>query len=164
MSKFKLTLRQHSMRHCHPKIHINTKFGIPTSNNIEDMLWTSFFLETRSGQGHSDSKIVCNTLQPKDEPTHQIWNTYLKQYTSYAPDKLILETRSEVTVTTPSPLQDVSPHHRDSYLKYRKYALDTIILDMGSDVKGKVTVTQYGTRHASTQRRTVHQIWNSYFK
>ena len=28
---------------CHPKMHPHTKFEIPTSNNIRDMLWTRLF-------------------------------------------------------------------------------------------------------------------------
>ena len=31
-----------------PKVYPHTKFGIPTSNNIGDMLQTQFFLELRS--------------------------------------------------------------------------------------------------------------------
>ena len=34
----------------HPKLHPHSKFGIPTFNNIRDMLRTPFF----RGQGHSD--------------------------------------------------------------------------------------------------------------
>ena len=33
---------------CHPKMHPHTKFEIPTSNNIRDMLRTRLFLKTRS--------------------------------------------------------------------------------------------------------------------
>ena len=48
--------------------------------------------------------MVCNTPSSQDEFTHQIWNSYLKEYRRYAPDSMqILETRSEakfkVTVT-----------------------------------------------------------------
>ena len=38
----------------HPKMHAHTKFGIPISNNIRD----TNILKTRSGQGHSDLKMV----------------------------------------------------------------------------------------------------------
>ena len=34
---------------CHPKTHPHNKFGIPTSNEVVDMLWTRLF-EVR-GQG-----------------------------------------------------------------------------------------------------------------
>ena len=44
--------------------------------------------------------MVCGTWPSQDASTHQIWNYYLKEYRSYAPDlMLILETRSEVKVT-----------------------------------------------------------------
>ena len=36
---------------CDPKLYPHTKFGIPTSNIIEDMLWTGFFYN--SGQRSS---------------------------------------------------------------------------------------------------------------
>ena len=36
------------------------------------------------GQGHSDPKIVCNTLRPQGVSTHQIWDSYLKKYRRYA--------------------------------------------------------------------------------
>ena len=29
--------------HCNPKMHPQTKFGIPTSNNVRDMLQTQLF-------------------------------------------------------------------------------------------------------------------------
>ena len=32
----------------HPKKHPHTKFEIPTSNNMKDMLWTRLFKKTRS--------------------------------------------------------------------------------------------------------------------
>ena len=42
-----------------PKVFLHTEFGIPTSNNIEETLWTRFLsrIEAR-GQGHSDPKKV----------------------------------------------------------------------------------------------------------
>ena len=52
------------------------------------------------GQGHNDRKIVCDTLQSQNAPTHQIWNFYFKEYRKYASGSIkILETRSEVKVT-----------------------------------------------------------------
>ena len=47
--KFKVTATQiwlATLRH--PKTHLHTKFEIPTSNNIRDMLRTRLFLKTRS--------------------------------------------------------------------------------------------------------------------
>ena len=41
--------------------------------------------------------MVCVTLSSQDAYTHQIWNSYLKEYRRYAPDSMhFLETRSEV--------------------------------------------------------------------
>ena len=39
------------------------------------------------GQGHSDPKLVRDTWPSQDASTHQIWNSYLKEYRRYAPDK-----------------------------------------------------------------------------
>ena len=43
--------------------------------------------------------MVSDTLLSKDAYTHQIWNSYFKEYKRYAPDTIILKTRSEVKVT-----------------------------------------------------------------
>ena len=44
--------------------------------------------------------MVCDILPSQDASTHVIWNSYLKEYRSFAPDLMpILETRSEVKVT-----------------------------------------------------------------
>ena len=49
------------------------------------------------GQGHSYSKMVCDTRPSQDAFTHQIWNSYLIEYRRFAPDSMqFLETRSEV--------------------------------------------------------------------
>ena len=41
--------------------------------------------------------MVCDIPPSKDVSTHQIWNSYLKEYRRYAPDSMqFLETRSEV--------------------------------------------------------------------
>ena len=83
---------------CHPKMQPRTKFGIPSSNNIGEMLRTQLFYKL--GQGHNDPKMVCDILPSQDASTHLIWNSYLKEYRSFAPDLMpILETRSEVKVT-----------------------------------------------------------------
>ena len=56
----------------------HTKFGIPTSNDIGDMLDT-IILETRViGQGHIDPKMVCDISPSKDASIHQIWDSYLE--------------------------------------------------------------------------------------
>ena len=80
---------------CHPKMHPHTKFGIPTSKNIGDMHRTRSGTDGRTfyyyknlvrGQGHSDPKMVWDTPPSQDASTHQIWNSYLKEYRRYAPD------------------------------------------------------------------------------
>ena len=44
--------------------------------------------------------MIHDTLPSQDASTHLIWNSYLKEYRSFAPDLMqILETRSEVKVT-----------------------------------------------------------------
>ena len=84
---------------CHPKIQMHTKFGIPSSNNMKC-----------SGHNYSKTrsevtvivtqKVVHDTLSYQDASTHLIWNSFLKEYRSYALDLMpILETRSEVKVT-----------------------------------------------------------------
>ena len=41
--------------------------------------------------------MVRDSLPIQDEITHQIWNSYLKEYRRYAPDSMqFLETRSEI--------------------------------------------------------------------
>ena len=85
--KFNSTLR-------HPKMHPQTKFGVPTSNNVRDMLPSQVF-KKRS----QDPKIVNNTLPIRDASTHQIRDSYLKTCRRYAPDTIILEIMSEIKVT-----------------------------------------------------------------
>ena len=86
--------------------------------------------------------MVCDTLPSQDASTHQIWNSYLKEYRRYAPDTkrdgrtdivITIKSKSEVKVTVTQkivrdtlPSQDPSTHQIwNSYLKeYRRYALD----------------------------------------
>ena len=42
--------------------------------------------------------MKCDTSSFQDASTQQIWNSYLKEYKRYAPDTIILKTRSEVKV------------------------------------------------------------------
>ena len=50
---------------CHPKMHAQSKFGIPTSKNIRDKLRIREFYKL--GQGHSDPKMVSDTPYPHTE-------------------------------------------------------------------------------------------------
>ena len=43
--------------------------------------------------------MVHNTPSSQDASTHQIWDFYLKLYKRYAPDTIIIKTRSEVKGT-----------------------------------------------------------------
>ena len=82
----------------------------------------------------AQNNTVCETPPCQDAYTHQIWNSYLKEYKRYAWNTKILTTRSEVKITvtlngmydTP-PSQDAFRHQIwNSYLKeYRRYAPDT---------------------------------------
>ena len=91
------------------------KFGIPTSKNIGDMHRTqsgtdghcdNYKNEVKGqGQGHSDLKMVCDTPPSQDASTHQIWNSYLKEYRRYAPDtKRDGRTESAITICLPKSL------------------------------------------------------------
>ena len=98
--KFKVTVTQLWYRTLrHPKMHPHTKFEIPTSNNIRDMLRTKLFEKLGQRSRSQWPENVCDTSPSHDAFTHQIWNSYLKEYKRYAPYTIILKTRSEVKVT-----------------------------------------------------------------
>ena len=65
---------------------------------------------------HSDLNIIWDTPPYQGASTHQIWDSYLKYNKGYAPDTIILKTRSEVkdTVTqwwyTTGPLPKMHAH------------------------------------------------------
>ena len=134
-------------------------FGIPSSNNICEMLWTRLILKTRSEvKVIVTQKVVRDTLLSQDASTHLIWNSYLKEYRSYKPDLMpTLVIRSEVKVTVtrkwngksaiPRCIHTPDCHQRcthqvwNSYLKeYKRCAPGTIILKTRSEVN--VTLTQ----------------------
>ena len=110
--------------------------------------------------------MVHDTPLSQGASTHQIWNSLLKEYKIYAPDTIILKTRSEVKVTVTQKWH-VTPGHPKMHL-HTKFGIPISknIGDMHqtqcsfqetrSEVKFKVTVTQlwYGT----------HQIWKPYLK
>ena len=70
---------------------------------------------------------MCDTRSSQDAFTHQIWNSYLKEYGRYAPETMqFLEIRSgqvqghsdPIMVRDTSPSQDAFTHQIwDSYLK-----------------------------------------------
>ena len=152
-----------------PKMHSHTKFGVPFSNNIRDMLLTQLLLKLGQRSRSQKPEKICETPPSQDAYTHQIWNSYLKEYERYAPTTKILKTRSEVKVTvtrdgmcdTPS-TQDAFRHQIwNSYLKeYRRYTPDTMqFLEIRSEVRFKVTVTQNMVNDTSpSQDAFTHQI------
>ena len=81
--KIKVTVTQISFAtRRHPMIHPHTKFGIPTSNYTSDMLQTRFLFKHRSEVKVTVTRKWNTTLCR----THQIWDSYLKEYRRYAPD------------------------------------------------------------------------------
>ena len=81
--KFKVTVTQIwyvTLRH--PKMHPHTKFEIPNSKNIGDML-----LKTRSEVKVTVTQKCYATLHHSKMHQHtKFWNFYLKEYRIYAPD------------------------------------------------------------------------------
>ena len=79
----------------------------------------------------SDRKMICDTPSPQDAFTHQIWNSYLKEYRRYAPDSMqFLETRSEVKVTV-TQLWYVALRHPKMHLHTKfEIPFSNIIKDM----------------------------------
>ena len=116
--------------------------------------------------------MVCDTPSSQDAFTHQIWNSYLKEYRRYASDSMqSLKSRSEVNfnvtvtqlwyVTLCQP--KMHPHTKFEIPTSNniRYAPDTIIRKTRSEVKVKVTVTQkwYTTlRHPQMYLHTIFGI------
>ena len=115
--------------------------------------------------------MVHDTPLSQDASTHQIWNSLLKEYKGYAPDTIILKTRSEVKVTVTQKWH-VTPHHPKMHL-HTKFGIP-ISKNIGNmhqtqcsfqetrlEVKFKVTVTQlwYATlRHPKMHPQTKFEI------
>ena len=79
--KFKITVTKKKKEYAtlrDPKVYPHTKHAIPTSNDIGYMFWARFSRIEARGQGHSDSKIVCNTPRLQGVASHQIWDSHLK--------------------------------------------------------------------------------------
>ena len=106
--------------------------------------------------------------------THQIWDSYLKEYKRYTPSTKILKTRSEVKVTVTQNGMCDTPSSQDAFRhqiwntclkEYRRYAPDTMhFLEIRSEVKFKVTVTQlwYATLpHLKMHHHTKFEIPSS---
>ena len=133
-------------------MHPHTKFEVHTLINMRyapDMIILKILAR---GQGHSDLKIECDTSPSQDASTHQIWNSYLKGYKRYAPDTIILETRSEVKVKVTQKLYVALCHpkmhlHTKFGISISKnigdmHKTQCSFLETRSEVKFKVIVTQ----------------------
>ena len=92
--------------------------------------------------------MLCDTRSSQDAFTHQIWNSYLKEYRRYATDSMqFLETRSEVKATVTQLWYPTLRHPKmNPYTKFEipisnnmRYALDIIIPKTRSEVKVIVT-------------------------
>ena len=169
---------------CHPKMQPLTKFGIPSSNNIGEMLQTQLFYNSVRGQGHNDPKMVCDILPSQDASTHLIWNSYLKENRSFAPDLMpILETWSKVKVPVTGKWNMTIPHFKmHSHIElpskvhlHNKFGIPTLknvrdvlqtrILKTRSKVKGQCHSDSNMVRDTPPSEDAFpHQIWNSYLK
>ena len=76
----------------HPKKHQHTKFGIPTSKNIEVMP----ILETRSEAKVTVTRKRNRTIRHSKMHFHSKFGIPTSNNKRYAPDIIILKTRSEV--------------------------------------------------------------------
>ena len=54
-------------------MHVHTKFGIPTSNNMRDISGHKYSQNYVKGQGHSGREMLCDTPPSQDAPTYQIY-------------------------------------------------------------------------------------------
>ena len=111
--------------------------------------------------------MVCDTSSSQDAFTHQIWDSFLKEYRRYAPDSMqFLETRSEVKLkVTVTKLWNMTLCHpkMHPHTKFeiptsnnkKRYAPDTIIPKSRSEVKVTVTRKWYATlRHPKMHPHT----------
>ena len=89
---------KNNVRLHHAKMHIHTKFGIPTSKEYKRYARNTKILTTRSEVKVTVTRNgMYNTPPSQDAFRHQIWNSYLKEYRRYQLDSMqFLETRSEV--------------------------------------------------------------------
>ena len=110
--------------------------------------------------------MVCDILPSQDASTHLIWNSYLKEYRSFASDLMpILETRSKVKVTVTEKWNVTIRHFKmHSHTKlpskvhlHKKFGIPTLknlrdvlqtrILKARSNVNVTVTQIWYVTLH-----------------
>ena len=109
------------------------------------------FLETRSEVKFNVTMTQWYaTLRHRRMHRHIIFEIPTSNNMRYAPDEIILKTRSgqgqcqsDLKMVRDSPPSQDASTHRNSHLKeYKKYAPDTIILKTRSEIKVKVTGTR----------------------
>ena len=132
----------------HPKTHSHT---ILKSYLIEYRRYAPKLmpiLETRSEVKYTlTPRMIFDIPSSQDASTQQIWDSSLKLYKRYAPDTIILKTRSEVKVTMThkwfTTLHHPKTHPHTKFgiptSKNMRYTLDTIILKIRSEVNVAVT-------------------------
>ena len=94
--------------------------------------------------------MICDTSSSQDAFTHQIWNSFLKEYWRYTPDSMqFLETRSEVKFKV-TQLWYATLRHPKMYL-HTKFEIPTSnnIRDMLRTTRSEVKVTRkwFATLH-----------------
>ena len=82
-----------------PKMYPHTKFGIPTSNNIRDMLQLQCPRIEARGQGHSYLEASVTSHYHKMYPYAYIYGILTSNNIGYALDKIVIEPWPEVKVT-----------------------------------------------------------------
>ena len=147
-------------------MHIHIKFGILTSKNIRDILWTQKFLKLGQRSGSQGPEMVCDTPSSQDAFRHQIWNSYLK-YRRYAPDSMqFLEIRSEVNfkVTVTQLWYATFPNPKmHSHTKFeiptsnniRDMLRTRLFLKLGHRSSSRSQRPNYGTRHFVISRSII---------
>ena len=122
-------------------MHIHTKFGIPTSKNIRDMLRTKYFLKLGQRSKPQWLEMVCDTPSSQDTFKHQIWNSCLTKIRKYAPDSMqFLENRSEVKFKVIVTQLWYATLCHPKMLSHTKFEIPTA--NTRSEVKFNSTVTQ----------------------
>ena len=110
--------------------------------------------------------MVCDILSSQDKSTHLIWNSYLKDYRSFAPDLMpILETRSEVKVTVTGKWSVTIRHfkiHSHTKLPYKMHLHTKFGIPTLKNVRDVLQTRILKTR--STVNITATQIWYVTFR
>ena len=105
--------------------------------------------------------MVCDILPSHDASTHLIWNSYLKEYRSFAPDLMTIpETRSEVKVTVTGKWNVIILHfkmHSHIKLPYKTHLHTKFGIPTLKNVRDVLQTRIHKTR--SKVNVTVTRIW-----